>query len=55
MKHVFLALVAAILFSHANISFAETRQDQAKKYARVNRFLDTKFPRSKAAPSYYQN
>jgi hypothetical protein len=48
-------VITVICFS--SISLAEKNQSNGelrKKYSRVNKFLNIKFPKSKAAPDYWK-
>lgn len=56
MKKI-LSFFAVILLisSFSQIASAESKKEhEYKKYSRVNRFLDTKYPMSKAAPHQYK-
>ena len=43
-----------VLSTHAYAESAKSKAELRKKYARVNNFLNTKFPKSKAAPDYWK-
>ena len=55
MQKIIIALLSIfILTSVASSASAEKNEAKYRRYSRVNSFLNTKFPMSKAAPDYYR-
>jgi|LakMenEpi03Aug12_release.lakeMendotaPanAssembly.Ray.scaffolds.fasta_scaffold3393374_1 hypothetical protein len=54
MKKYILTLTVLVSLLTCSFCFADAKKDNYKKYSRVNNFLNTKFPLSKAAPDYYK-